>query len=88
MKPIGSVVGELLSHINVGVGKDRTIKELAELIAEVLGYEGRIAFDPSKPAGTPRKLLDVNRPKSLGWAPETSLEERLDKDVLLVFREH
>jgi GDP-L-fucose synthase len=61
--------------INVGVGKDISIRELAELIAAVVGYKGAITFDTSKPEGTPRKLLDVTRLKSLGWHPTVELRE-------------
>jgi GDP-L-fucose synthase len=61
--------------INVGVGEDITIRELAELICEVVGYGGRLAFDPGKPDGTPRKLLDVSRIRALGWEPRISLPE-------------
>jgi GDP-L-fucose synthase len=61
--------------VNVGCGEDVTIRELAELIARVVGYEGRLAFDPSKPDGTPRKLLDVGRLTALGWRPRIALEE-------------
>ena len=63
--------------INVGTGRDLTVAELAVLIAEVTGYEGQIVFDPSKPDGTPRKLLDVSRAKSLGWRFRTGLREGL-----------
>jgi GDP-L-fucose synthase len=61
--------------INVGTGSDLTIRELAELVAQVVGYEGVISFDPSKPDGTPRKLLDVGRLRALGWTPRVSLRE-------------
>ena len=61
--------------INVGVGEDISIKELAELIKEVVGFEGAIEWDSSKPDGTPRKLLDVSRINSLGWKPAIGLEE-------------
>jgi GDP-L-fucose synthase len=61
-------------HINVGTGKDLTIVDLAELINDVTGYSGGIKFDPSKPDGTPKKLLDVSRLKSLGWEAKTSLD--------------
>lgn len=60
--------------INVGTGEDVTIVELAQLIARCLGYTGRFCFDPSKPDGTPRKLLDVTRLDGLGWRPSISLE--------------
>ncbi|MDQ5977695.1 MAG: GDP-L-fucose synthase, partial [Verrucomicrobiota bacterium] len=67
----------MLSHINVGTGTDVTIRELAETIARVTGFPGRLAFDPSKPDGTPRKLLDVSRLKALGWEASIGLEEGL-----------
>lgn len=63
--------------INVGSGEDQTIRELAELVANVVGFEALLKFDPSKPDGTPRKLLDVSRLSSLGWTPKTSLREGL-----------
>jgi GDP-L-fucose synthase len=65
------------SHINVGTGEDVTIAELAGLVGEVVGYRGRIGFDPSKPDGTPRKLLDVSKLKQLGWQASTPLPEGL-----------
>jgi len=61
--------------INVGVGEDLTIRELAETVAGVVGYGGAIAWDTSKPDGTPRKLLDVSRILRLGWKPEIRLED-------------
>lgn len=61
--------------INVGVGEDVTIRELAELVAEVAGYRGVIDWDTSRPDGTPRKLLDVSRMESLGWKPQVGLED-------------
>jgi GDP-L-fucose synthase len=64
-----------LSHINVGAGKDVTIAELAELIGRVVGYEGKIEFDASKPDGTPRKLMDSSKLRSLGWSPKVQLLE-------------
>jgi len=67
----------MLSHINVGTGEDLTIAELARLIGRVVGYRGEIGFDPAKPDGTPRKLMDVGRLKSLGWQPRVGLEEGL-----------
>lgn len=60
--------------INVGVGEDITIRDLAALIAGIVGYEGETELDASKPDGTPRKLLDVSKLKALGWQPKTSLE--------------
>jgi GDP-L-fucose synthase len=65
------------SHINVGTGEDVTIADLAQLVGATVGYRGRIAFDPSKPDGTPRKLLDVSKLKSLGWQARTPLPEGL-----------
>lgn len=61
--------------INVGVGKDVSIRELAELVADVVGFEGEILQDTSKPDGTPRKLLDVSRLESLGWSPRIGLRQ-------------
>lgn len=63
--------------INVGSGQDQTIRELGELIADIVGFEGILRFDPSKPDGTPRKLLDVSKLSDLGWAATTSLKEGL-----------
>lgn len=62
---------------NVGYGKEVTIRELAELVKETVGFEGEIVMDPSKPDGTMRKLTDISRIKSLGWEPKISLEEGL-----------
>jgi GDP-L-fucose synthase len=61
--------------LNVGVGEDQTIKALAELIKEVVGFTGKINWDTSKPDGTPRKLLDVSRIEALGWKAQISLED-------------
>lgn len=61
-------------HINIGVGQDTTVDELAVLIAEVVGFTGRIEWDLSRPDGTPRKLLDVSRLRSLGWEPTIGLQ--------------
>jgi GDP-L-fucose synthase len=61
--------------INVGCGTDVSIAELAALVCEVVGYEGKLAFDTSKPDGTPRKLLDVSKLTALGWAPKIGLRE-------------
>lgn len=63
--------------VNVGAGKDISIIELAEMVAAVTGYEGRIATDPSKPDGTPRKLMDSTKMEALGWSARISLEEGL-----------
>jgi len=64
--------------INVGVGEDISIRELATLILEIVGFEGEIEWDSSKPDGTPRKLLDVSRIKALGWMPKTSLRNGIE----------
>jgi GDPmannose 4,6-dehydratase/GDP-L-fucose synthase len=65
----------MLSHVNVGSGSDISILELAELVAKVTGYKGRIVTDPSKPDGTPRKLMDVSRLAEMGWSARIHLEE-------------
>jgi GDP-L-fucose synthase len=62
---------------NVGCGEDLTIRELAELVAHVVGFQGKLTFDSSKPDGTPRKLLDVSRLIEFGWAPRVTLREGL-----------
>lgn len=67
----------MLSHINVGTGVDCTIRELAETVANVTGFAGRLTFDASKPDGTPRKLMDVSRLKALGWQATIGLEDGL-----------
>ena len=69
----------MLSHINVGFGSDVTIKELAEAIGQAVRYEGNIAFDSSKPDGTPRKLMDSSRINALGWQPIIDLQQGLAK---------
>jgi GDP-L-fucose synthase len=66
-------------HINVGTGEDVTIKQLAETIASVVGYSGGIEWDTTKPNGTPRKVLNVDRIKSLGWEPKIHLLEGIKK---------
>jgi len=63
--------------INVGTGEEISIRDLAELVKEVVGYKGKIKFDTSKPDGTPRKLLDISKIKALGWQPTTTLKEGL-----------
>ena len=69
----------MLSHINVGYGSDVTIAEVAQTIAQVVGYQGKIEFDTSKPDGTPRKLMDSSRLHSLGWQAQVSLQDGLQK---------
>ena len=61
--------------INIGTGTDVTIRELAEQVCAVLGFDGELVFDTSRPDGTPQKLLDVSRILKLGWKPRTSLAE-------------
>ena len=65
----------MLSHINVGTGEDVSIAELAALLGQVTGYNGRVAFDRTRPDGTPRKLLDVSRLAAMGWEARIGLEE-------------
>ena len=72
---------EDLSIINVGSGRDVTIRELAELIKDVVGYEGDIVFDTSKPDGTPVKNMDCSKAHNLGWTPELSLRETVERVV-------
>jgi len=70
---------KMCSHINVGMGKDLSISELAKTLRKVIGFAGDIEFDSSKPDGSPRKLMDSSRLNSLGWSPRFSLEEGLHK---------
>jgi GDP-L-fucose synthase len=67
----------MLSHINIGTGQDLSIRDLATAIGEVVGYQGRVAFDTSKPDGAPRKLMDVGRLHSLGWHARIGLRDGL-----------
>ena len=60
--------------VNIGTGSDVTIAELAQLIADIVGFNGRFVFDPTKPDGTPRKLLDISKVTELGWRPSIDLE--------------
>ncbi len=82
---LASAVVFLMNHyegneiVNVGTGSDISIGDLAKLIKKVVGYEGEIIFDASKPDGTPRKLLNVDKLKALGWTAQTTLEEGLEK---------
>ncbi len=77
----------MLSHINVGTGVDCTIRELAETMKAVVGFEGELRFDTSKPDGTPRKLMDVSRLAGLGWQASIALEAGL-ADAYRWFLEH
>jgi GDP-L-fucose synthase len=67
----------MLSHINVGYGSDVTIAEVARTIAQVVGYQGQVTFDTSKPDGTPRKLMDCSRLQGLGWQAQVGLQQGL-----------
>jgi GDP-L-fucose synthase len=69
----------MLSHINVGAGEDLTIAELVALICATVGFTGRILYDPAKPDGTPRKLLNTQRLGALGWQPRVALKEGLER---------
>lgn len=73
--------------INIGVGRDISIRELAELIMKIVGYEGKIDWDKSKPDGTFRKLLDVSRISALGWKPQISLEEGITSTYEWYFKQ-
>jgi len=73
--------------VNIGWGRDVTIRELAELIVSVIDYKGRLVFDNSKPDGTPRKLLDVSRLAGLGWSPKVSLAQGIESTYAW-FKEH
>jgi GDP-L-fucose synthase len=66
-----------LGFLNIGTGEDVTISEFAKLVADVVGYKGKIVYDTSRPDGTPRKLLDVSKIKNLGWTPKTQLRDGL-----------
>ena len=68
-------------HLNIGTGEDLTIKELAELVAELAGFKGELAWDSTKPDGTPRKVLDVSKAKALGWAPKISLRDGIASTI-------
>ena len=68
----------MLSHINVGTGEDISILELAQLVAEVTGFTGRIETDPTRPDGTPRKLMDVSRLSDMGWRAKIGLREGVE----------
>jgi len=72
-------INKSLSHINIGIGKDITIRELAETIRNVVGFKGDLKFDKSKPDGTKRKLVDTSKLKKIGWTAKTDLKEGLNK---------
>ena len=73
-------LGEIRNcHINVGTGKELTIRELSELVVKSVGFEGAVEFDASKPDGTMRKLIDVSKLHSLGWTHKVEIEDGVQK---------
>ncbi len=74
-----ALYGSGISHLNIGTGKDISIARLAETVGKVAGFEGRIVYDPEKPDGTPRKLLDVSRLAGFGWKYEIGLGEGIER---------
>jgi GDP-L-fucose synthase len=74
-------------QVNVGTGRDATLKEIADLVAEAVGYEGETEWDASKPDGTPQKLLDVSKLRDIGWESRIGLREGLASTVEW-YREH
>ena len=79
--PVDSL-GNPLNHLNIGTGKDISIKELSLKIAKLTNFKGEILWDTSKPDGTPKKLLDVSRLKKIGWEPKISLEDGIRETIL------
>lgn len=69
----------MLSHINVGTGKDTTIRDMAEIMKDVISFKGKLSFDTSKPDGVPRKLTDISRLSNMGWHSKINLREGLEK---------
>ncbi|WP_108658965.1 GDP-L-fucose synthase [Acuticoccus kandeliae] len=78
---------DAFEHLNIGIGEDVTIREIAELVMETVGFGGRLELDTSKPDGTPRKLMDASRLMALGWRPQISLRDGL-KSTYEWFVEH
>ena len=74
-KTYDQITEPTLSHINVGSGDEFTIKELSEIISSIVGFKGKILWDKTKPDGTPRKLLNSDKLKSIGWQPKYNIEE-------------
>ena len=74
---------QLAPIVNIGCGEDLTVRELAEVIADVVGYRKKLLFDLSQPDGTPRKLLDISRLTALGWKPSTKLRE----DLIMTYKD-
>ena len=77
----------MLSHINIGTGKDISIREMAETMREVVGFEGELTFNSNKPDGSPRKLIDVTRLSKMGWTYRTNLKDGLEKTYKWYLRE-
>lgn len=75
------------SHVNAGCGEDLSIKDLSEIVRRTVGYEGKVIWDSSKPDGTPRKLMDVSKLKSLGWVPKISLKDGIERVVSVYLNE-
>ena len=76
-KEFYSGINPMISHINIGTGRDITIKETAEIIKEVVGFKGEITFDTSRPDGVLKKLTDISRLSNMGWNYSTDLKEGL-----------
>jgi len=73
------------AHINIGSGSEISIRELAEMVREIVGFKNKLIFDASKPDGTPRKLMDSTRLRKLGWKPDVDLKKGIEltyKDFL------
>ena len=85
---LNDLTDPMQQHINVGFGKDISIKELADLIRDIVGYNGSIFFDESKPDGPPQKLLDSSLINKLGWFPRISLEDGLNITFKEMFRSY
>jgi GDP-L-fucose synthase len=85
--------GETWRHVpdgllNVGTGEDATVAELARIVAEVVGYDGPVTWDTSKPDGTPQKLMDITRIRNLGWQPITGLREGVERTYQWFLEHH
>ena len=74
--------------VNIGCGTDISIKELAELIVAEVGYEGELVFDTTKPDGTPRKLMDIQKINNLSWFPKIKLTEGVKKTIIEFYEKH
>ncbi len=85
---IAAITSPQCAHINAGSGEEVRIADLAMLVAEAVGYEGHVAFDTSRPDGTPRKLLDTGKLRSLGWAPQVGLREGIARTVRYYLAAH